>query len=106
MLNQRNEVLTARLRAHDALMAASDLSPEEQVSVFIVLTILAVRRTFIKLGIHGLFHGRRRKLLRKAIEADFAFKLLTYTMPPPIDGKAEEPTMPEEPGALAGVGGS
>lgn len=102
-MSERTATMTARLRAHDALMAASDLTPEEQVSVFVVLAILATRRVFVKLGIHGASHGARRKLLRKAIEADFAAKLRLYTMPPVEGAAVEEPSMPEP---LPGLGGS
>lgn len=80
-VNPRTEVLNTRLVAFDSLMQAGDLTPEEQVSVAMLAVILATRRVFTKLGINGHSHGTRRKIIRKAIESDFAKKLMVMTIP-------------------------
>lgn len=103
MSNERTEIMNTRLRAHDGLLAASDLKPQEQVSVAMILVVLAMRRLFASLGIDGAEHGKKRKLIRNATEREFAEKLRTYTMPPVVTlANEEEP----EPVAEASVVGA
>lgn len=94
-MDANTERLNARLKAHDGLLAASDLSPTEQMSVAILLAVLACRRVFAK---HGIADGRSRKAVRAAAEKEFATKLRTYTMPPiaPEPGAPGDPVTPAD----------